>query len=771
MSFGGISAGTAVATLLLNRSPFSDGLKSASQELKTFADGNKSAQTRISALGGALTTVGATMTKALTIPLLGAGAAAVKIGNEFEAQMSRVQAISGATGEEFKKLNNLALKLGADTSFSAGEAAEGMENLASAGFSVNEIMQAMPGMLDLAASSGEDLASSADIAASTLRGFGLEANQAAHVADVLAKAAADTNAGVADTGEAMKYVAPVARAMGLSLEEVTAAIGEMSNAGIKGGQAGTSLRAALTRLANPSSKAAKLMKRLGFSAYDSQGKMLPLKDVIAKLQTSTKGLSEQQKQQAISTIFGQEAMSGMLTLIQAGPDELDKLTNSLRNSDGAAKSMADTMLNNTKGSIEAMKGSLETAAILIQQTVAPYIKALADKIAELINKFNSLPESTRNTIIAIAGVVAAIGPVLIILGKVITSVSSIVNIVSKIGPMLSGVGGVMGLLTNPITLVIAAIATLIAIFVALYKNNEDFRNNVQQVWGQIKETIGTIVENLKVIISVFLQYARDIWQKYGDKIISIVQTVFNIIANVVKTALNIVSNIIKIVTGIISGDWSKAWEGIKGIISSVWNGIYNTVKSILNLIVNVISTSFGIVRDTTKRMWSGLGSVIESCLKSAISFITSLPSKAYNWGKDFIQGMINGIKAMAGKVQDAVEGVANKIRRFLHFSVPDEGPLTDYETWMPDFMEGLAKGIKESKGLVTNAIKSLSGDMAINMEPSLAGLDTIDSAVFNGSSSNQGNTIINFNGNYSFSGKNDIDYFMNQAALLVKRKK
>lgn len=427
---------------------------------------------------------------ALSAPLVGLGIAAGKVGMDFDSQMSRVKAISSATAEEFKKLNEQALQLGADTAFSSKEAALGMENLASAGFSVSEIMAAMPGMLDLAASSGEDLATSADIAASTLRGFGLAADQAGHVADVLARNAADTNASVADTGEAMKYIAPIARAMGLSLEEVTAAIGEMANAGIKGSQAGTTLRGALSRLADPSKESAKAMKQIGFNAFDSQGKLLPLRDLIDRLQKSTKNLTDKQKEQAMSTIFGQEAMSGMLTLIQAGPQELEKLTNSYKNSNGAAKEMANTMQDNAKSSVEQMFGSIETAGIKLEQTFAPTIKKVADYIGDLADRFSQLSPETQESIVKALGMTVALGGLLKVGGGVIGTVGNIAGGISKItgvmgvasvasagvagatGVASAGVGGLAlaakagALLLNPWVLGIGA-ATLAG--VGLYK--------------------------------------------------------------------------------------------------------------------------------------------------------------------------------------------------------------------------------------------------------------------------------------------------------------
>ena len=367
----------------------------------------------------------------MTAPLIGVGIAAAKVGMDFDAEMSRVKAISGATGEEFDKLNKQAIDLGASTAFSSKQAASGMENLASAGFTTNEIMAAMPGMLDLAASSGEDLASSADIAASTLRGFGLAADQAGHVADVLAKNSAATNAAVRDTGEAMKYVAPVAASMGLSLEEVTAAIGIMANAGIKGSEAGTSLRGSMVRLAKPSDAAAMAMKNMGFNAFDAQGKMLPLNEIIARLQKSTAKMSDEQKANAIATIFGTESLSGMLTLIKAGPDELNALTKSLKNSDGAAKDMASTMQDNAKSSIEQMFGSLESAGIKLEQSFAPVIRDVAKSVGDLADKFAALSPETQNAIVKAVGLAVAGGATLKVVGGLASGVGGILGVMGK----------------------------------------------------------------------------------------------------------------------------------------------------------------------------------------------------------------------------------------------------------------------------------------------------------------------------------------------------
>lgn len=372
-----------------------------------------------------LDTLGSNLTTTLTLPVLAVGTAAVTTGNSFEAQMSRVQAIAGATGDELDKLTEQAMQLGSETSFSATQVAEGMENLASAGFTTEEIMEAMPGLLDLAASSGAELATSSEIAASAIRGFGLEASEAGHVADIFAEAAARTNAQTEDMGEAMKYIAPVANTMGLKIEEVAAAIGIMSDAGIKGSQAGTTLRGALTRLTKPTDKMLGVMEDLGISFYDNEGKMKSLTEIVGMLQDATKDLTDEQEQNALTTLFGTESLSGMVALINRGSDDLSDLTKSFEKCDGSASDMADTMLDNTAGALESLSGSLETAGIAIQKALAPEIKKLASWIQGLVDDFSNLSDEQQLNILKIVGLVAAIGPAVKIISKLSGGISTV----------------------------------------------------------------------------------------------------------------------------------------------------------------------------------------------------------------------------------------------------------------------------------------------------------------------------------------------------------
>lgn len=365
-------------------------LKQAGSSFKQFGSEMKNSFDKMgSAIDPIATKIGNFMKKAALaggVALIGLGKKVYDVAGAFDSQMSRVKAISGATGGAFDKMRAQAIELGAKTAFSATESAAGMENLASAGFNAQEIMSAMPGLLDLAAVSGGDVALASENAATALRGFNMDASQAGHVANVFARAAADTNAEVADMGEAMKYVAPVANSMGLSIEEVAASIGIMSDAGVKGSQAGTTLRGALSRLAKPTDPMIDKMKELGLKFYDAKGQMKPLTQQVGMLQKAFKGLTPEQQQNALVTLYGQESLSGMMALVAKGPKALSKLTSSLKNSSGAAAEMAETMQDNIQSKMEQLGGAVESGLINIGDRLFPIVGPVIEKFTSFLEK-------------------------------------------------------------------------------------------------------------------------------------------------------------------------------------------------------------------------------------------------------------------------------------------------------------------------------------------------------------------------------------------------
>ena len=411
-----------------------------------------------------------------------------------------VQALTGATGTEFEALSNQAKELGKTTMFSATQSANAMSELASAGFTTTEIMSAMPGLLDLAASGNIGLAEAANIASSTLRGFGLEASQSSHVSDVLAEAAARTNAGITDMGMAMGYIAPVASAMGVSIEETAAAVGLLSNAGIQGSKAGTVLRSALSSLAKPSKEASELMANLGFNAYDTNGKMIPLNKIIANLQKSMSGLTDKQKQNALVTIFGQEALSGMLALIAAGPDELNNLTNGFENCDGSAKKMADTMQNNLQGKVTQFKSALEGAGIAIGENLIPSLTKI------VVQGFGKLDSSTQSMIVNFGLMAIAAGPVISFIGKLTTGIGSLVSGISAAVSGVGGFGSILGAVMSPAGAIFAAVTgvgLLTAGFITLQNEMDANESKLERAGTYFEDFSGRVRTNRSMWTKLF----------------------------------------------------------------------------------------------------------------------------------------------------------------------------------------------------------------------------------------------------------------------------
>jgi TP901 family phage tail tape measure protein len=369
-------------------------------ELERTATGGSKVTAEMKRLSVAYLAVAAAMT--------GIAIKAVETAAEFEQSLANLRAITQATDAEFERLRQNAFDLGATTVYSASQASDAMTELAQSGFNTNEIISAMPGLLALAASSQTDLATTADITSSALRGFGLAADQSGRVADVLAKSAIDTNANVLDLGMAMKFVAPVASAMGLSIEETTATIGELSNAGIKGEMAGTQLRAILLALASPSKEAAGYMDKLGVTIADSTGKVRPLNEIVGQLSGAFTRLTQAQQADVAATLVGREAASGFITLINNGADTLNTYTDSLENAGGTAERVAKTQLDTFKGAVEELKSALEGVGIEIGDTLIPAVRGVAEFLTRLLSGFTQLNPEVKAAATVFVVVTAAV---------------------------------------------------------------------------------------------------------------------------------------------------------------------------------------------------------------------------------------------------------------------------------------------------------------------------------------------------------------------------
>ncbi len=317
------------------------------------------------------------------------GTAAVKVGMNFEAEMSKVASISGATGDEFQKLIDKAKEMGSKTKFSATESVQAMEYMAMAGWKTQDMVDGLKGIMDLAAASGEDLATTSDIVTDALTAFGLKASDSTHFADVLAKASSNANTNVAMMGETFKYVAPVAGALGYSVEDCSVAIGLMANSGIKASQAGTSLRQMLSRLAKPTDEVQGAMDQLGVSLTDSAGNMKSLDTVMGDLRNGFKGLSKAEQAQLATSLAGQEAMSGLLAIVNASDGDFDNLKDSIYNCKDAAANMAAVAQDNLAGQITSLKSKAEGLGIAFYGSIQEPLKELASVGVKALEDLNN----------------------------------------------------------------------------------------------------------------------------------------------------------------------------------------------------------------------------------------------------------------------------------------------------------------------------------------------------------------------------------------------
>ena len=329
--------------------------------------------------------------------LTGLAGVSVKIGSDFSSAMSKVEATSGATADEMERLTEKAKEMGKNTQFSATESAEAFNYMAMAGWDAEQMIAGIDGVMNLAAASGEDLAMVSDIVTDSLTAFGLKAEDAGHFADVLAKASSSANTNVELMGESFKYVAPVAGAMGYSVEDCSVAIGLMANAGIKGSQAGTALRSLLTNLADPTDEVAQAMSDLGVSLTDSNGEMKPMNQLLSEMKGGFNNLSEAQKTQYASTIAGKYGMSGLLAIMNSTDEEFQSLTNEIYNCNGAAEDMAETMNDNLGGDIKLLKSALEGLAIEFYENVENPLRDVAKAGTEAVNELTKAFESGGTT--------------------------------------------------------------------------------------------------------------------------------------------------------------------------------------------------------------------------------------------------------------------------------------------------------------------------------------------------------------------------------------
>lgn len=721
----------------------------ASSRWTKFADGAEQAGDRLTNIGSGLKSMGQSMSMYITAPLAGLGIAATKTAMEFEAQMSRVGAIAGATSEEMDQLKEAALELGASTSKSASEVAVGMEKMAASGYNTNQILAAMPGIIAAAEASGEDMALVTDVVSSALNSFGLEASEATHVADVLAQAANQSSADINDLGYSFSYAAPVAKGLGISLEELAAATGIMADAGIKGERAGTSLRSALLRLSDPPKEARDALNGLGISVLDSKKQMKPFSQIIGEVKKATDGMTDAQKMATLSQLFGTEAVSGMLSVVNAGPEKLNKLTKGLENSGGAAEEAAERMKDNLKGAIEELGGSFETAAIKVGEILTPTIKSLAGIVQGLTEKFINMSPAGQKMSIVFAAIAAAIGPLLVVAGILISSLGSIAKAFGPVARSIAKAGGLLkwlrlGLtaLTGPIGLTIGIISALAIGFITLYKKSDTFRGMVGKLTDKLKELAGKALEGLKTAVSAVVDFFKEqlkvlqnFWKQNSTSItgalenigkvvsvvfgaivkviqfamplvLGIIKSVWGNIKGVIKGALKVIMGTIQIFSGLLTGDFKKMWTGIKNVFKGALQFIWNFVQLMFwgKMLKGIMSLG-KLLLGVFKNMWGGIKNIFSVVIKAIVDFVKN----RFTSMKNGITSIFTGIRNFASKIWSSIKsGIVNPIKGAVDYA---KTKFTGFKNSTVELFGNIKKSVTGYVSDMISAVKGMPGKM------------------------------------------------------------
>lgn len=661
---------------------------------------------------------------------------AINSAANFEQRMSAVEAVSGATSAEMDQLSQKALDLGAKTSFSAGEAASAIEELAKAGLSVPEIMNgAADATVALAAAGEIALPEAATIASNALNQFGLQAKQLPNVADLIAGAANASAISVSDLGMSMSQAGAVANLAGLSFEDTATAIALMGNAGIKGSDAGTSLKSMLSRLQPTTAKQFDLFQQLGIITadgtnkfYDATGALKSFDKVAGVLQGSLKGMTDKQKQATLQTLFGSDAIRAAAIMADNGAKGFNKMSDAMNKT--TAAEVAATRLDNFKGSLEAFMGSLETVGITLGTVFLPALRKIVEAITQALNWFLALSAGTQKAIVAFIAIaagalllVAAIMKIVIFIGKFQTA------LVLLRGTMLATWAAALA----PILPIIIAIAALVAVVVLLWNKSEAFKTAVLAVWSAIQTAVAavaswftgtfvpamqavwnaivsgvrvawnlivtvirTYISIVKAIVVTGLNAVRAVWSAVWNTFGPVVKAVWNLIAAIIRLAWTVIKGVvlvgISVVRGAVTSGFnairsitSSVWAAIRAVIAAAWNSIKGVVMPAVNLIKQVISVAWTAVKTATTTMWNSLKGVVSAAVAGIMTVVNGIKGQVlgalnfagemYAKGQAIIQGLIDGIASMIGKVTDIINSITDKVAKYLPGSPVKEGPL------------------------------------------------------------------------------------------------
>lgn len=678
----------------------------------------------IKSAGDTIANAGSAMTKSVTVPIAGVGIAAVKTAADYESAMSNVQAITGATGDDFKKLTQLGKDLGASTAWSAQECAEAMQYTGMAGWTAKENIDGLKGILDLASASGTDLARTSDIMTDAISAFGYKASDSAKFADVMTKACTSANVSVDTLGESYKYCGAICGTMGYSIDEITTSLAVMGNMGIKSSQAGTTLKNAISNMAAPTKNMKAAMDDLGISIVNQAGSMKSWGDVIKNLQGSFKGLTQDQQAAYAKQLFGKESMAGMLAIINTSTSDYNALADSIKNSGGAANDAAQTQLNNLNGQLTLLKSALEGAAITIGDKLLPYIKNAVGWVQKATDWFNGLSDAQVSMIMKFAGIAAAIGPALLIFGKLVSTVGKVYSTFGRVTAAIAKAQGVLGLITSPAAIVIAVLAGVAAAAFLIIKNWDKVKPVVMKVKDAFVGVMPTIKQAITNGISAIMPIITTLISTFKEvlpKAINVAKSVIAAIAPVIKTVVNTISTIAPII--------AKTFVSVAQKLTPVVKTIANVVKAAIPVIGKLFVAAFTFVGKTItkvmpaiKKIATTIGSVLVFAVKKVspivkkmatvfslvFSKVISVVSKAVNKLKPVFNVIGTIIQKVMGIVRNNIGNTFNKVANIITTTVGSIkeviGGLTQIFGGIIDFISGVFTG---NWSKAWNGIKSI----------------------------------------------------------------
>lgn len=645
-------------------------------------DGLKKGGAATKALGEGITDLGSSMTLGLTVPIVAAGGAAISVAANFDDAMSQVQGALGDASADTEGLRQLALQLGSDTVFSATEAAQAMVELAKGGLTEADIKGgALAASMDLAAAGQLNLADAAETTVQMMGSFGLGAEDATRIANALAGAANASSADVSDLTQAMSQCSAQASLAGWSLEDTAAALALFADHGVKGSDAGTSLKTMLQRLSAPTDQAADAMEAYGLEVRDSNGKMKDITGIADELTGKLGTLSDAERDAALQTIFGSDASRAAAILMQSGSEGLQKYI-AATNDATAAETMANAQKGELSWALENMGGAIESASIAFGSALAPAITAVAGVIGNVAEAFASLPSGAQTAIAVVLALVAAVGPLLVVFG-------SVVAMLPALSEGLLMLGGAFAVPLAPALAVAAAIAAVVAVLVTLWNTSETFRATVlaavdaisakvQEICAFLAPYVQAFVDQLVLTVQTAMDVLLPIIEAALTVIIAIVvpvlTSIMDTVANVFATILATVTNVMAALSSIIQGAWQVIqgiFQTVLGLIVGVVTGDFSMMSSGVSGILNGMSGIISGILQGILSVFSGIWNSIKSVAVGACNAVTGAVSGAFNGIRSVIENAMSGAKSTVSNALDAISGFfAGLHLEFPHIALP-----------------------------------------------------------------------------------------------------